>query len=54
MHDDLDDVNLDEALITAPPLELWPNVVRCRELPKDVEVELVKPWQAERGGTNGA
>ena len=54
LHDDLDDVSLDAALITAPPLELWPNVERRGELPRDVEVDLIKPLQAERGGTDGA
>jgi hypothetical protein len=54
LHDDLDDVSLDAALITAPPLEMWPNVVRRGQLPGDVEVELVKPLQAERRDSDGA
>jgi hypothetical protein len=54
LHDDLDDVTLDAALITAPPLDLWPNVIKRVELPKDVEVALVKPLQAERGNAHGA
>jgi hypothetical protein len=53
LHDDLDDVTLDAALITAPPLDLWPNVVQRVELPRDVEVGLVKPLQAERGNPHG-
>lgn len=43
LHDDLDDVTLDSALIKAPPLELWPDIVRRVELPNDVEVQLVQP-----------
>jgi uncharacterized protein DUF6932 len=45
LHDDLDSVMLDAALIRAPPLELWPNIVRRVELPNDVETELVQPFQ---------
>jgi predicted nucleotidyltransferase len=47
LHDDLDDVTLDAALINAPPLELWPNVVRRTRLPQDVEQQLVQPIEAE-------
>jgi predicted nucleotidyltransferase len=54
LHDDLDAVTLDAALITAPPLELWPNVVRRAKLPKDVEVELVQPIETERVNAAGA
>lgn len=43
LHDDLDDVTLDSALINAPPLELWPSIVRRVVLPNDVEVQLVQP-----------
>lgn len=53
LHDDLDAVTLDAALITAPPLELWPNVVRRVELPSDVELELIKPLQGEGGDAGG-
>jgi hypothetical protein len=41
LHDDLDDVTLDASLIKAPPLELWPKIVRRVELPGDVEARLV-------------
>jgi len=56
LHDDLDDVTLDAALIMAPPLELWPTIVRRTELPKDVEVQLVQPIKADcaQTGTRGA
>jgi hypothetical protein len=43
LHDDLDDVTLDASLITTPPLELWPKIVRRVELPSDVEIMLVHP-----------
>ena len=46
LHDDLDDIALDAALITTPPLELWPKVVRRIDLPIDVEVQLVQPIEA--------
>jgi hypothetical protein len=48
LHDDLDDVTLDAAIINAPPLELWPNIVRRIELPKDVEEQLVQPFELHR------
>jgi hypothetical protein len=41
LHDDLTVIRLDEALIAAPPVDLWP-VVRCRRtVPADVS-ELLK------------
>jgi hypothetical protein len=43
LHDDLDDVTLDASLIKAPPLELWPKIVRRVELPGDVETLLAQP-----------
>lgn len=42
LHDDLDDVTLDPALVKAPPLELWPKVVRRIQLPSDVEAQIVR------------
>lgn len=42
LHDDLDAVTLDPALIKTPPLELWPKIVCRVELPSDVETELVQ------------
>ena len=38
LHDDLATIRLDGSLITAPPLQLWPTVVRRGEIPADVEV----------------
>ncbi len=35
--DDLGDVRLTQALITHPPVELWPTVVRRSAVPRDVE-----------------
>jgi hypothetical protein len=41
-------VTLDAALVTAPPLELWPKIVRRVELPSDVETHLVRPIEMPR------
>ncbi|OFZ99255.1 MAG: hypothetical protein A3H35_02045 [Betaproteobacteria bacterium RIFCSPLOWO2_02_FULL_62_17] len=48
LHDDLDDVTLDAALIKLPPLELWPQLVRRFEVPADVEARLIQPIEASR------
>jgi hypothetical protein len=45
LHDDLDTVALDAALINAPPLELWPAIVRRTQVPSDVETQLVQRLQ---------
>ena len=37
LHDDLGDVRLDPRTVTAPPVTLWPRVVRRVVLPADVE-----------------
>jgi predicted nucleotidyltransferase len=37
LHDDLGVIRLLPALTDAPPLELWPEIVRRTELPADVE-----------------
>ncbi len=52
LHDDLDDVTLDPALVKTPPLDLWPRVVRRAEVPHDVEARLVKPIEARRASTD--
>ena len=56
LHDDLDAVTVDAVLINAPPLELWPKVVRRVELPADVETQLVRPIEVRHApsGTHGA
>ena len=40
LHDDLGDVRLDQALITSPPVEIWPTVIRRSTVPADVEALL--------------
>jgi hypothetical protein len=52
LHDDLDDVTLDAALLKRPPLELWPQLVRRSEIPADVEAQLVQPIEARRARAN--
>ena len=42
LHDDLHAVTLDPVLVQAPPLELWPTVVRRVRIPHDVEARLVR------------
>jgi len=37
LHDDLTTVRLSDSLTAAPPLELWPEVVRRCQVPSDVE-----------------
>jgi hypothetical protein len=37
LHDDLRTVTLDQKLVTAPPIELWPRIVARIPLPGDVE-----------------
>ena len=60
LHDDLKTVRLADALIAAPPLELWPAVVRRCTVPADVEqllANLAEPHnnrlQAPVGGLGG-
>lgn len=42
LNDDLDVVMLPEQLIAAPPVDLWPNVIRRAALPPDVETLLME------------
>lgn len=37
LHDDLEDIRLDPDTVTAPPVTLWPQVVRRVVVPADVE-----------------
>jgi hypothetical protein len=37
LHGDLNTIRLDSSLVAAPPLQLWPTVVRRVDLPSDVE-----------------
>ena len=43
LHDDLQTIKLAHDLITAPPIELWPQVVARVPVPQDVEQALVAP-----------
>jgi hypothetical protein len=43
LHDDLATIQLDRALIAAPPLDIWPTVVIRTALPDDVLQGLVEP-----------
>ena len=46
LHDDLKAITLQPALIQAPPIELWPQVVTRVAVPADVEELLLKPIRA--------
>ena len=47
LKDDLDVVTLKPELVRAPPLELWPNVVRRYRPPEDVERLLLAPLEGK-------
>lgn len=47
LHDDLDAVKLDAALVKSPPIELWPSVVRHAPVPGDVEELLLKALELQ-------
>jgi hypothetical protein len=40
---------LDRSLIQAPPLELWPEIIRRVELPNDVEFLLIRQLRLTPG-----
>jgi hypothetical protein len=48
LNDDLHVVNLPSTLVVAPPIEIWPIVVRRVAIPADVEQILLQPLQARR------
>jgi hypothetical protein len=48
LNEDLQVVNLPSTLVTAPPIEIWPIVVRRVAIPADVEQILLQPLQARR------
>ncbi len=50
LHDDLDAVKLDAAIVKSPPIELWPSVVRRVPVPGDVEELLLKPLELQTHG----
>lgn len=58
LHDDLDTITLDAALVSSPPLTLWPALERRQTLPADVEAFVEGlDWQAaprHREGTADA
>lgn len=43
LHDDLRTITLPQALLAAPPIELWPWVATRVPVPADVEVALLAP-----------
>jgi len=49
LRDDLQVVRLERALIVAPPLELWPEVIAHVTIPQDVEQILLTPLIHELG-----
>ena len=50
LNDDLHVVTLSEELIAAPPVTLWPKVVRSNAAPPDVEALLLSELERERVG----
>ena len=51
LSDDLQNVNLPSTLVAAPPIEIWPAVVRRVTVPADVEQFLLQPLAHAQGGT---
>lgn len=54
LHDDFEAVQLDDNLIAAPAIELWPEIVARAPIPEDVEQGLIVPlknhgWAESRG-----
>ena len=49
LHDDWEAVRLDEALIAAPSIELWPDIVAQVLVPEDVEQNLTAPLREGLG-----
>jgi hypothetical protein len=45
LNDDLHILTLSPALIAAPPIDLWPRVVRRCVVPQDTEALLVRPLE---------
>ncbi len=46
LHDDLKAIQLKSRLITAPPLELWPQIVARVPIPQDIEQGLLIPLRS--------
>lgn len=53
LHDDWEAVRLDEALIAAPPIELWPDIVARVPIPEDIEQDLITLLREELGSRRG-
>jgi predicted nucleotidyltransferase len=53
LNDDLQVVTLKPNLIAAPPIELWPQVVRRVAVPTDTEALLVGKLESERPQASG-
>lgn len=49
LHDDWEAIRLDETLVAAPPIELWPEIVARVPVPGDIEQELIAPLSKEVG-----
>jgi predicted nucleotidyltransferase len=49
LHDDLETISLDETLILASPIELWPQIVARVPVPHDVQQELLLPLREKQG-----
>ncbi len=49
LNDDLHVVTLGPQLIAAPPIDLWPRIVRRVPVPADTETQLVAELEGERG-----
>jgi hypothetical protein len=49
LHDDLQSITLDRALVAAPPVELWPEIVSRVAVPPDMEELLLQPLRKETG-----
>jgi predicted nucleotidyltransferase len=47
LHDDLDAVNLDDAVVRAPPVELWPRLYSRATAPADVEQFLLSALRTD-------
>jgi hypothetical protein len=45
LHDDLQDVHLQEELIAEPPIELWPHVFTRIQPPGDIREGLLEPLE---------
>ena len=52
LHDDRKVVSLDSKLVSAPPMDLWPQVKRRVEVPGDVDSVLLCPLEKEGANEN--